>query len=76
MKKKTIKAWAVIQKLLELSQQEDILKKNTELWADWGILQKLDIEVRYSPIGRIGENEAKKIKQATNNLLKFFKIKQ
>ena len=63
-------------KLLELSQQENVLKANTRLWADWIIVQELDIEVRYSPIGRIEIKKATEIIRATNSLLKFLKIKQ
>jgi HEPN domain-containing protein len=65
-----------LQKLLKLSRQEPNMKKNTELWADWSIIQGLKIEVRYSPIGIIEPEEANGIKKATNSLLKFLKIKR
>jgi len=64
-----------LQKLLKLSRLESNMKKNTELWADWSIMQGLNTEIRYSRIGTIEHEEANRIKKATNNLLKFLKIK-
>jgi hypothetical protein len=65
-----------LEKLFRLSKQAGTMSRNTKALASWYIVSALDIQVRYSPIGTVIPQDAKEIKEATNQLLKFFKIKR
>jgi len=65
-----------LQILLKLCGYERRIKRNPEMWANWSILQDLNVEIRYAPRGKINRQEAREVIDATYKLLLFLKIKR